>query len=183
MHRSLVVSLAVVTSSSCIAPRATGGRDSDASTAMLRAEVEQVRAALADAHSDIRAGRDADASISGLRAQVESMQTGLVAVQHELHAGRDVNTNDAWTLRLLGFGVLLLGLSYPVGKLVWLALATIRRKTGSPDTVPNPTDVRDYLMMKERNAEMVTLPGDARHGTVSPSRDRQDLKSTLASSG
>lgn len=75
-----------------------------------------------------RAGRDADASISGLRADVNEMNTALVQLETDVHAGRDVNTNDKWTFRLLGLGVMLLGLSYPIGKFVWLATGAIQRK-------------------------------------------------------
>lgn len=74
------------------------------------------------------AGRDADASISGLRADVHEMNAALVQLKTDVRAGRDVNTNDKWTLRLLGLGVLLLGLSYPIGKFVWLATGAIQRK-------------------------------------------------------
>jgi hypothetical protein len=75
-----------------------------------------------------RAGRDADASISGLRAEVRDMNAALVQLKTDVRAGRDVNTNDKWTLRLLGLGVLLLGLSYPIGKLLWLTTGAIQRK-------------------------------------------------------
>jgi len=74
------------------------------------------------------AGRDADASIAGLRADVREMNTALVQLKTDVHAGRDVNTNDKWTLRLLGLGVMLLGLSYPIGKLVWILSGAIQRK-------------------------------------------------------
>lgn len=141
---------------SCAAPRATGGDDADASVALLRAEIGRVRAAMIDAESKAAAGGDADASVAALRAQLRDVQAGMVAMRNELHAGRDVNTNDAWTLRLLGCGVLLLGLSYPVGKLVWLAaLGLGRRARGTPYLA----DVRDYLLMKEKSAGLVTRSG------------------------
>ncbi len=75
-----------------------------------------------------RAGRDSDASISGLRADVNELNAALVQLKSDVHAGHDVNTNDKWTLRLLGLGVLLLGLSYPIGKFVWLATGAVQRK-------------------------------------------------------
>ena len=77
---------------------------------------------------DTNAGRDADASIAGIRAEVRDMNAALVQLKTDIRAGRDVNTNDKWTLRLLGLGVLLLGLSYPVGKILWLATGAIQRK-------------------------------------------------------
>jgi hypothetical protein len=74
------------------------------------------------------AGRDADASIAGLRAEVREMNAAMVQLKTDIRAGRDVNTNDKWTLRLLGLGVMLLGLSYPIGKMLWLASGTLHRK-------------------------------------------------------
>ncbi|HKQ48157.1 MAG TPA: hypothetical protein VJZ71_08825 [Phycisphaerae bacterium] len=74
------------------------------------------------------AGRDADASISGLRADVREINAAMVQLKSDVRAGRDVNTNDKWTLRLLGLGVMLLGLSYPIGKMLWLATGAIQRK-------------------------------------------------------
>lgn len=74
------------------------------------------------------AGRDADASISGIRADVREMNAAMVQLKTDVRAGRDVNTNDKWTLRLLGLGVMLLGLSYPIGKMLWLATGAIQRK-------------------------------------------------------
>ncbi len=140
---------------SCAAPRATGGGDADASVALLRAEFDRVRAALIEAQARAVAGGDADASVAAVRAQLRDVQSGLVAMRNELHAGRDVNTNDAWTLRLLGCGVLLLGLSYPVGKLVWLAALGLGRRARGGDLA----DVRDYLLMKEKSAGLVTRSG------------------------
>jgi hypothetical protein len=71
---------------------------------------------------------NADASIAGIRAQVGELNTALAQVRTELHAGGDVNQNDKWTLRLLGLGVLMLGLSYPIGKIVWLASTAVTRR-------------------------------------------------------
>lgn len=73
------------------------------------------------------AGRDADASVAGLRAEIEQVRTAFVELQTDVRAGRDVVSNDKWTLRLLGLGVLLLGLSYPVGKLVWVMSGRLGR--------------------------------------------------------
>ncbi len=73
-------------------------------------------------------GRDADASVSGIRAEVKELSAALVDLRTDLRAGRDVNNNDTWTLRLLGLGLMLMGLSYPVGKLVWIATVAIRQK-------------------------------------------------------
>jgi hypothetical protein len=76
------------------------------------------------------AGRDVDASLSGVRADVRELSAALWQVRSELRAGGDVNQNDKWTLRLLGLGVLMLGLSYPVGKVVWLASTSLGRRAG-----------------------------------------------------
>jgi len=75
-----------------------------------------------------QAGANADASISAVRASVDHVRAALVELRSDIRAGRDVNTNDKWTLRLLGLGVLLLGLSYPLGKIVWLTSAALRKK-------------------------------------------------------
>jgi hypothetical protein len=77
-----------------------------------------------------RAGGDADASIAGIRAEFKELSAALVQVRSEARAGRDIQQNDPWTLRLLGLAVMMLGLSYPVGKLIWLSLA--RRERGRP---------------------------------------------------
>lgn len=175
MHRFAILTVAMLGGASCIAPQASAGRDADASVAVLRGQVEEMRAALVDAQSHISAGRDADASIAGLRGQIDGLQMGLVAVRNEMHAGRDVNTNVAWTLRLLGLGVLVLGLSYPVGKMVWLAVVTLRRKAGSlgTGTGSDLSDVRDYLMMKEKCAGLVAPSGTRQISHVGESRRGQ----------
>lgn len=80
-------------------------------------------------HHAADAGMNADASIAGIRAQVGDMNTALAQIRSELHAGGDVNQNDKWTLRLLGLGVLMLGLSYPVGKIVWIASTAVKRRS------------------------------------------------------
>jgi outer membrane murein-binding lipoprotein Lpp len=74
------------------------------------------------------AGRDADASIAAVRADVREINAAMVQLKTDIRAGRDVNTNDKWTLRLLGLGVMLLGLSYPIGKMLWLAPGAIQRR-------------------------------------------------------
>ena len=79
-------------------------------------------------HHAAEAGVNADASIAGVRAQIGELNTALAQVRTELTAGRDVNQNDKWTLRLLGLGVLILGLSYPIGKFVWLTSMSVRRR-------------------------------------------------------
>jgi len=77
----------------------------------------------------IRGAADqADASTSAFRAEIGELSAALGSVRSELRAGRDVNQNDKWTLRLLGLGVLMLGLSYPVGKIIWLASGLVHRK-------------------------------------------------------
>jgi hypothetical protein len=73
-----------------------------------------------------RAGGDADASIAGIRAEIRELSAAMVQVRSEARAGRDIQQNDPWTLRLLGLAVMMLGLSYPVGKLIWLRLARQR---------------------------------------------------------
>lgn len=108
-------------------------------------------------------GRDADASIAGIRAEVREMSAALAKFETRLNAGGDISTNDAWTLRLLGLGIMLLGLSYPVGKIVWLAIIALRRKTdeavGAASRPADTAGLRDYLALKERRAEMLIAAG------------------------
>lgn len=109
------------------------------------------------------AGRDADASISGIRAEVQEMSAALAKFETRLNAGGDISTNDAWTLRLLGLGVMLLGLSYPVGKIVWLTLTGIRQKAGAnandKSAESATSGIPDFLALKERWADILTPAG------------------------
>ncbi len=82
------------------------------------------------------AGGDADASVAALRTELKGVSAALVQMRTDLTAGRDIQTNDPWTLRLLGVGLLLLGLSYPVGKLVWTTLGGDRLRRGGADAWP-----------------------------------------------
>jgi hypothetical protein len=94
--------------------------------------------------------RDADASIAGVRSTIQELNAALLQVQSELRAGGDVNQNDKWTLRLLGLGVLMLGLCYPVGKIIWIATTAVARRraacdsrTGQPRARPGERDTRE----------------------------------------
>lgn len=87
-------------------------------------------------HPAAVAGGDADASIAALRTELKGVSAALVQMRTDLTAGRDIQTNDPWTLRLLGAGLLLLGLSYPVGKLVWTTLGGDRLRRGGTDSWP-----------------------------------------------
>ncbi|GJQ27144.1 MAG: hypothetical protein HBSAPP02_21760 [Phycisphaerae bacterium] len=87
-------------------------------------------------HPAAVAGGEADASISALRMELKGVSAALVQMRTDLKAGRDIQTNDPWTLRLLGAGLLLLGLSYPVGKLVWTKLGGDRLRRGGTDSWP-----------------------------------------------
>ena len=97
------------------------------------------------------AGADADSSIAAVRTQIRDLSTALVQVKTDLRAGGDVNQNDKWTLRLLGAGVLLLGLSYPIGKVVWLAtLAVSRRAAALHGGKPQPLSATgDFFAFRE----------------------------------
>jgi len=92
--------------------------------------------------SGAKAGVNADASIAGIRSEIRDLNTALLQVRSDLRAGGDVNQNDKWTLRLLGLGVLVLGLSYPVGKIIWIATTAVARRTGArtPQVSAGPTD-------------------------------------------
>lgn len=104
--------------------------------------------------SGARAGGNADASIAGIRADVRELNTALLQVRSELRAGGDVNQNDKWTLRLLGLGVLVMGLSYPVGKIIWIATSTVARRgpTSAVPVAPPPVGIaNDFLAFRERH--------------------------------
>lgn len=47
------------------------------------------------------------------------------------NAGRDSRYNDDMTFRMAVSGLILLGLSYPIGKLVWLIGRRAKRLTGT----------------------------------------------------
>lgn len=94
-----------------------------------------------------RAGRDADASIAAVRTEIRDVRAALVEMRTDFSAGRDVNQNDKWTLRLLGLGVLTLGLSYPVGKVVWLAMAFCARRASAK--LPPSTPGMEWSIFRE----------------------------------
>ncbi len=106
-------------------------------------------------HPTARAGRDADASISGVRADVRELNTALAQMKSEQTAGRDVNQNDKWTLRLLGLGVLMLGLSYPIGKIVWIATVALSRRArpGGSTPLPSPEDLMAFRQNPTHRAD------------------------------
>ncbi len=102
-----------------------------------------------------RAGRDADASIAGVRAEVHEMNSALAQMKSEQTAGHDVNQNDKWTLRLLGLGVLMLGLSYPIGKIVWIASIALSRRArpGGSTPLPLPEDLMAFRQNPTHRAD------------------------------
>ena len=108
------------------------------------------------------AGRDSDASVSVLRGEIRELIAAVAVIRTDMHAGRDVNENDKWTMRLLGLGVLMLGLSYPIGKIVWIATSAAARRAGLHATAQEgrPTmNGDDYLPFREglaRRCEIMT---------------------------
>jgi len=108
----------------------------------------------------VSAGRDADASVSMLRSEIRELTAAVAVVRTDMHAGRDVNENDKWTMRLLGLGVLMLGLTYPVGKIVWIASSAAARRAGFQAvprvTTPGP-DLDDFFPFRERLARRCDL--------------------------
>jgi hypothetical protein len=118
-------------------------------------------------HPAAVAGGDADASIAALRTELKGVSAALVQMRTDLTAGRDIQTNDPWTLRLLGAGLLLLGLSYPVGKLVWTTLGGDRLRYGVADAWPmsrRRTDGDERVATTRGETEFVAGP-PARGGT------------------
>ena len=109
------------------------------------------------------AGHDSDASISAVRTQVRDITNALASIESDLRAGGDISTNDACTLRLLGLGVMLLGLSYPTGKILWLAIVALRQKaanlTGANSLTKEIGEIQDFLTLKERCADVVAHAG------------------------
>ena len=104
------------------------------------------------------AGTEADASINGFRAELRDFNAALMQVRTDLRAGGDVNQNDKWTLRLLGLGVSVLGLTYPVGKIIWIATSAVARRTGSALRAPQSLSHEDYYAFREslgRRSEMI----------------------------
>lgn len=109
------------------------------------------------------AGHDSDASISAVRTQVRDITNALASIESDLRAGGDISTNDAWTLRLLGLGVMLLGLSYPTGKILWLSIVALRQKAanlaGASSLPKEIGEIQDFLTLKERCADVVAHAG------------------------
>lgn len=54
-----------------------------------------------------------------IEARVQAQAAGWLS-QQDQRAGRDLRSNDGWWIGLMVLGLILLGLSYPVGKLIWL---------------------------------------------------------------
>ena len=77
-------------------------------------------------HPVATAGRDADASIAAFRANLQDLNAALVQARTDIRAGGNVQQNDPWTMRLLGLGLMVMGLSYPVGKLVWMGMTGMK---------------------------------------------------------
>ncbi|GMU34910.1 MAG: hypothetical protein AMXMBFR20_27820 [Planctomycetia bacterium] len=117
------------------------------------------------------AGHDSDASISAVRTQVRDITNALASIESDLRAGGDISTNDAWTLRLLGLGVMLLGLSYPTGKILWLSIVALRQKaanlTGASGLPKEIGEIQDFLTLKERCADVVAHAGSPPRGALS----------------
>ncbi|MBI5762562.1 MAG: hypothetical protein HZA51_03450 [Planctomycetes bacterium] len=90
------------------------------------------------------ASRDADSSVAGIRAEVRELSIALAQFKTEQSAGRDVNQNDKWTLRLLGLGVLLMGLTYPVGKIIWLTSSAMSRRALTRLPTRTPEDLMPF---------------------------------------
>lgn len=106
------------------------------------------------------AGQDADASVSAVRAEVREMSNTLARFESDMHAGGDISANDAWTLRLLGLGVMLLGLSYPIGKIVWLAVVALKQRTGGlKGASTTESGLREFLTLKECRADVLAPAG------------------------
>jgi hypothetical protein len=82
-------------------------------------------------HPFAAAGRDADSGISAFRTNMRDLNAALVQARTDIHAGENVQQNDPWTMRLLGLGIMVLGLSYPVGKLIWIAMMSMKDRAKS----------------------------------------------------
>ena len=80
-------------------------------------------------HPVATAGRDADASIAAFCASLQDLNAALVQARTDIRAGGNVQQNDPWTMRLLGLGLMVMGLSYPVGKLLWITITKVRDRT------------------------------------------------------
>lgn len=102
-----------------------------------------------------RAGRDADSSIAGIRAEIRELSTAFAQIETKQSAGRDVNQNDNWTMRLLGLGTLLLGLSYPIGKIVWLASSALSRRALLRIPTPSREDLMPFRQRNRNSAERI----------------------------
>lgn len=107
--------------------------------------------------SGASAGRDANSSIAGIRAEVRELSTALAQIKTEQSAGRDVNQNDNWTMRLLGLGTLLLGLSYPIGKIVWLASSALSRRALLRIPTPSREDLMPFRQRNRNSADRIVI--------------------------
>lgn len=112
MRNGIIASILLSTfllSISCIA----GGRD----TTGVKVGAEQ-----AEEVSLIRA-----ADLAVIKAQADEINALQVQLNDLSIKARDIKnltteSNDKWTLRLMAVGLVIMGLSYPVGKIVWIAL-------------------------------------------------------------
>jgi hypothetical protein len=81
----------------------------------LRGDVAGWKASMAVKLADVKDESRRDAA---------AHQKALLAVAHT-----DQSSNDKWTMRLLAGGAVLAAISYPVGKLVWVILGAVGKRT------------------------------------------------------
>lgn len=76
------------------------------------------------------AGGDAatDASVAAVRLQVEDLGVQVAAVAHSLKIGDIQVNNDPIVSWVMAGGLVLMGLCYPIGKLVWLLTGAAGRR-------------------------------------------------------
>lgn len=80
-------------------------------------------------------GRDVNQGVAEVTFSPR-METALAQLKTKIENSRGIiasNINDVWTMRILAGAGALLGLSYPVGKIIWLvfgsAVCTVRSHT------------------------------------------------------
>ncbi|RLC76948.1 MAG: hypothetical protein DRJ03_27690 [Chloroflexi bacterium] len=112
-----LLALLCLLAAGCAAPGARQG------TSELQVAVEPVVEAVTDLKADIEATVDTVIAASADQSD---------RIVREVQAGQDLtidqSTADKWLARLLAGGLVLVLVTYPVGKLIWLMGRRIRRR-------------------------------------------------------
>lgn len=83
----------------------------------LNSNIAGIKASLLDLHNSTMQIHDFTA---GIKTKIENNREFTETLVMQAKRDAISTVNDKWTFRILGIGLTILGLSYPVGKMFWL---------------------------------------------------------------